>query len=323
MRGLYIAVASAAVLAGAVAAVPAAAQRATLGAVSFVPNHNAFGKPFAEWTEQIRKDAQAPVHITIRPSGAMSPFTMGNAVKDGVVDVAYVPFTFYQNLLPVGDAMKLNVKTPAEQRKNGTWAFLNELHNKHVNAYYLGAIGMNVPFHIYLRNKRIEKPDLSGLRLRITPIYRAFFRTLGAEVVQTAPGEVYTALERGVIDGFGWPIWDIKSLGWERHVKYRVDPGFYVTGQAVLVNLNRWKGLSQAQRDYLTRMAIAFENDTWDKAKALNEFYRQEQSKAGIQVIEFKGDQAKFYLETAIKAGWEEAFKLDPVNAPKLKALIE
>ena len=41
--------------------------------------------------------------------------------------------------------------------------------------------------------------------MRITPDYRDFFQTLGATVVQTPPGEVYTALERGVVDGYGWP----------------------------------------------------------------------------------------------------------------------
>ncbi len=45
--------------------------------------------------------------------------------------------------------------------------------------------------------------------------------------MQTAPGEVYTALERGVVDGYGWPITGIFDLGWHEKTKYRVDPGFY------------------------------------------------------------------------------------------------
>ena len=50
---------------------------------------------------------------------------------------------------------------------------------------------------------------------------------LGANVVTTPPGEVYTALERGVVDGYGWPILGIFDLGWQEKTKYRVDPGFY------------------------------------------------------------------------------------------------
>jgi len=35
---------------------------------------------------------------------------------------------------------------------------------------------------------------------------REFFSKLGASVMQVAPGEVYTALDRGVVDGYGWPL---------------------------------------------------------------------------------------------------------------------
>ena len=45
--------------------------------------------------------------------------------------------------------------------------------------------------------------------------------------MQTAPGEVYTALERGVVDGYGWPIGGIFDLNWHERTKFRVDPGFY------------------------------------------------------------------------------------------------
>ena len=91
------------------------------------------------------------------------------------------------------------------------------------------------PFHLYL-NKQITAPDLTGLKLRITPVYRDFFQALGATVVQTAPGEVYTSLERGVVDGYGWPITGIFDLGWHEKTKYRVDPGFYTAEVSILIN---------------------------------------------------------------------------------------
>src|SRR5678816_157464 len=50
---------------------------------------------------------------------------------------------------------------------------------------------------LYL-TKKIDKPDLTGLKIRITPVYREFFQAMNAQVMTTPPGEVYTALERGV-----------------------------------------------------------------------------------------------------------------------------
>src|SRR5256886_13654629 len=107
------------------------------------------------------------------------------------------------------------------------------------------------PFPLYL-NKPISSSDLTGLKIRITPVYRDFFQALGATVVQTAPGEVYTALERGVVDGYGWPITGIFDLGWHEQTKYRVDPRVYTAEVAVVINKGSWDKLNAAQKKVIT-----------------------------------------------------------------------
>lgn len=321
MPGRTVLVAVGAMLAVAMWSGPAAAQKTEIAAISFVPNNNSFGVPFAEWVEAINKDAAAPIRISLKASGSMSPFTMGNAVKTGAVDLANLPPTFYQNLLPIGDFVKLSRRSLKELRANGAEAFMDELHQRKVNAKYLTTWGIGIPFHLYV-TKKIDKPDLKGLRIRITPVYRAFFKALGADVIQTPPHDVYTALERGTIDGYGWPIWDIKSLGWDKVTKYRVDPGFYTTNAALIVNLDRWKSLSASQRAYLQKKAWELADYISATAEERNAHYRKEQAEAGIQVIELKGKDAERYLRAADDSAWEEAMKLDPENAPKLKKLI-
>ena len=127
-----------------------------------------------------------------------------------------------------------------------------------MNAHFLARIVDEQPFHLYL-NKPITGPDLTGLKLRITPVYRDFFQALGATVIQTAPGEVYTALERGVVDGYGWPITGIFDLGWHEKTKYRVDPGFYSAEVSIIVNKRKWDSLTHEQRAVLTRAGEAIE----------------------------------------------------------------
>ena len=157
---------------------------------------------------------------------AIPTFEVGNAVRTGVVDVAMTTGAFYTNVMPEADALKLTQIPVAEQRKNGAFDYINKLWNQKANMQLPGRMVENQPFHLYL-NKKIDKPDLTGLKIRITPVYRDFFQALGATVMQTAPGEVYTALERGVVDGYGWPISGIFDLNWHEKTKFRVDPGFY------------------------------------------------------------------------------------------------
>src|SRR5207248_7162715 len=137
---------------------------------------------------------------------------------------------------------------------------------------------------LYL-NKPITTADLTGLKLRITPVYRDFFQALGATVVQTAPGEVYTALERGVVDGYGWPITGIFDLGWHERTKYRVDPGFYSAEVSILVNKTRWEGLSDQQREVLRKAGARVEDEADSYFGAENNKDIERQAAAGIQVI--------------------------------------
>ena len=185
---------------------------------------------------------------------------------------------------------------------------------------YLARIVEHQAFHLYL-NKKIDKPDLTGLKIRITPVYRDFFQSMGANVITTPPGEVYTALERGVVDGYGWPIGGIFDLNWQEKTKYRVDPGFYDAEVSILMNLDKFKGLKPNQRAYLEKQVLALEaqNPTLWKQYTAEETARQE--KAGIQVIKFDAAGTKKYIDAAYDAGWATAFKANAEFAKKLKTL--
>ena len=227
---------------------------------------------------------------------------------------------FYTNVFPESDALKLTRMPVAEQRTNGAFDYINRVWNQKGNMQYLARIVEHQTFHVYL-NKKIDKPDLTGLKIRVTPVYRDFFTALGATVMQTAPGEVYTALERGVVDGYGWPIGGIFDLNWQEKTKYRVDPGFYDAEVSLIVNLDTWKRLTPAQRDLLTKQARALEaqNDFW-KTYATDEAKRQQQ--AGIEVIKFDGAAAQQYLDKAYEAAWASVLKASPEHGAKMRELF-
>ena len=300
----------------------ASAQETTLSALNFIPNNQAFGAPLVEFVDEVNRDGRGLIKIDIKPFGAIPVFEMGNAIKTGVADLANLPATFYQNLLPVGEAIKLMTKPPEEFRRNGGFEFYNKLHHDRVNAEVLGLYGFGADFHLYLRDKPIAKADLTGLKLRVTPIYRAHFRALGAQIVVLPPPEVQAALERGIVDGYGWPLWDIKGPGWERYTKYRVEPGFYQVIGGFIMNLDKWKSLRSDQRQFLARKGEEYERNFKGNAAAKNTRFAKEQADAGVQVIRLAGAEADKFLKTAYDAGWEEHLKADPENAAKLRKFI-
>jgi len=310
-------------LAAAVAAVPmlARAQEVTVRLVSAFPENQFYVKRTLEWVEKVNKEGKGVLQINfIGGPKAIPTFEVGKAVQSGVVDIGFSTGAFYTNVMPEADILKLSETSAAEQRKNGGYELINKIWAEKGNMRYLAKVVEFTPFHLYL-NKKIDKPDLTGLKIRITPVYREFFQSMGAAVMTTAPGEVYTALERGVIDGYGWPIHALFDLNWQEKTKYRVDPGFYNAEVGLIMNLDKYKGLPAKARQFLDREALGYEkqNDFW---KSYNAAEAKRQAEAGIQTITFDPATAKAYVEKAKEVGWEAAFKASPQYGPQLKKVL-
>ena len=308
-------------LAAALAPALAGAQEVTLRLVSAFPESVFYVKRTTDWIADVNKDGKGVLQISfIGGPKAIPTFEVGNAVKTGVVDMAMTTGAYYTNVMPEADALKLAEFTAAEQRKNGAFDLINKIWQEKGNMVYLARVVEFTPFHLYV-NKKIAKPDLAGLKIRITPVYRDFFQALNAQVMNTAPGEVYTALERGVIDGYGWPIHLLFDLNWQEKTKYRVDPGFYNAEVSLIMNLDKWKAMTQAQRDYLSRKAQAYEaqNDFW---KQYNQNEAKRQAQAGIETIAFDAATSRAYVQKANEVGWAGIIKTAPQYGPELKKLL-
>ena len=312
---------AAAVLAVASFTATANAQEATLRLVSAFAENGIYVQRLLPWVQKVNADGKGVLQINfIGGPKAIPTFEVGNAVKTGVVDLAMNTGAFYTNVMPEADFLKLTQIPIAEQRRNGAFEAINKVWNEKGNMQYLARMVENQPFHVYT-NKKIDKPDLSGLKIRITPVYRDFFLALNASVITTPPGEVYTALERGVVDGYGWPIGGIFDLNWHEKTKYRIDPGFYDAEVSLIMNLPAYKKLSPAQLAFLNKQLLALEaeNGFWMKYAA-DETARQE--KAGIETIKFDAATAKAYREKAYDVGWASAAKQSPEIAASFKALF-
>jgi TRAP-type C4-dicarboxylate transport system substrate-binding protein len=296
---------------------PVAAQEVTLRAGSFVPGPSAFGWPLVRWVEEVNAQCDGQVQISILDAGAINPFELPNAVRSGVVDIASVPPSYYKGILIEADSAVLGNVPMAEQRTNGAWELLNRLHSERMNVHYLTAFGDGVRFHVYT-TRPIENARLDGFRMRSTPVYETFFRSLGADSVQIPPPEVYTALERKVADGYGWPIWGIFDFGWNEYTTHMYEPGFYNVMVNLLVNQNRWNSLTDAQRGCLSDMALKLEADwpAWRDEHTARE--RARLAEAGIEVV----DLGAGFREAAHDIYWKELETASPEIVGQLRGLL-
>lgn len=308
----------AALVAGGATTLPVAAAEVKLKAAAFLPVRSIVSRQFVRFVEATNKQCAGKVNISIVGPEAIPSLEQWNALKNGVVDMHYGPPNYWRGAVPAGDVISVARVESAEQRKNGAWAMINAEYNKKLNAWYLTQLFNGVRFHLYT-TKPGKDGKFEGFRLRSVPIYDAFFKSLGANPVRMAPPEVHTALERGAVDGYGWPLWGIQDFGWDKYTKFRHDPGFISAAVAIIVNLDKWKGLAADQRECLSKMSIWVEGE-WPKWRA-DEDAKQKaaQAKAGIKTV----DMGAAFAGAGEEIYWGDLAKGDAAFVKKIRPLLQ
>lgn len=293
----------------------------TITGINFAPDNVFYGKPLVELAALINKN-NVGLKLDLKPYGSIGMFEIGNAVKNGVVDLANLPPTFMTNVVPVAEIIKLTHGSEADLAKKGVWDLLDKVMQKQGNMKLLKAWGEGVQFHIYLRDKKITTPDLTGLKMRAVPAYKAGFEKLGATPVNMPFSDLYTALQRKSIDGYGITLSNIVTWGWSKFTKYRVDPGFYEVWSLFLMNKNTWNGLSKAQQDVIIDACNKEYDVVHKRVPSQNAQDIKEQKEAGMKVINFTGANARKLLDAMYNAGWAEELKKSPEYAPQFQKMF-
>jgi TRAP-type C4-dicarboxylate transport system substrate-binding protein len=317
------------VLASAVALSAASAAHSqgkvtTLRAVSFIRLDIDDGRWFKEWTERVNKACAAYVKIDLRGGPeVMNPFQQPVALKNGVVDMVFTIPAFMQRFIPWALAYNLAKISPMEQRKNGAYAYMDKLIGQRAGAHILLNNRWTTRFHIFMAKKKLKSLDLTGLKFRTLPIYRPMIEKMGGTAITMNQSELFTALERGTVDGYGYISYDLKAQGWNTVTKYRVDPGFYHVSAVYTINLKKWKSLSPAARGCLTKDAIAYEKYLQKLQARVAKEGKVKLLKNGVQIQQLPPEMAKKFLEIARTAGWNDVKRKAPKEYPTLRKLLD
>jgi len=176
-----------------------------------------------------------------------------------------------------------------------------------MNMKYLGWTASGGNFRIYLKDapkfNSDGLPDLTGIKLRDNPIYGAFFRALKATTHSMKSTEVYPALEKGVVNASAWATIGLKGLKWDKFLRHAVEPEFYQTDIGWIMNLDKWKALSAAERKMLQDTVIEHETYAHNKLKGLAAEERKTLAAEGMVFHDAANGDA--YLKLAVDSAYE------------------
>jgi len=290
--------------------------------VTFLPKGDVNMTAWMAFIEDVNNKAKGDLEIVFTGGPEAIPgFKQFEALRNGVVDVIYGCESYYGREVSGAAYTHLTRLDPIKERQTGYYEFRKEMLKKH-NIYYLGRAEFGVWFQIFT-NKAVKRPqELKGQKIRVSGTYEPFVKKLGAVPVTIPGGEIYTALERGTIDGYAWSALGNVQSGWAEVCKYILEPRIYEMNIEALFNLKSWEKLSPDLQKLLTDCMIENEKKFVKVMNDISEKELADMQKKGMKVIKFSPKDTKWYIDTAYEAGWEEVIKQNPALGSQLRKML-
>lgn len=149
-------------------------------------------------------------------------------------------------------------------------------------------------------SKPLEKlDDFKGQKLRMpnNPIHVKLAESLGANVVIMDMGEVFTALEQGVVDGQDNPLSTVKNEGWYEVQNYIYNTNHIVASLELFTGDEFWDDVSEEDKEIFRQAANEASDYAWDLYIEQLESDKQFMTDNGLTVTDLTEEDRERMIE--------------------------
>lgn len=238
---------------------------------------------------QLKKNLEAlgsDLDIQISGPETVPPFEQITPTSAGIFDLIYTYPAYHSKALTVAtNAMEPDM---AKIRSSGVMAYMDSYFQKNHNLKLLANVAVgSAGYHCYLRAPLSADGDWKGRKIRGVSTYVGVIEALGGVPVSTDMAEVYSSLEKGVIDGACAPQSVFNATKHFEVAKYRTEPTFGQLISYIAINLDSWNALSDSEKQALEKAAIQTEIDTIRIGNEANTADLAALADKGVKVTEF------------------------------------
>lgn len=157
--------------------------------------------------------------------------------------------------------------------------------------------------------------DFKGVKIR-TPegMAQEIFKRIGAAPVNIPGSEVYTALDRGVVEATDWGTLGMNDdLGYHNIAPYPIYPGFHSAPMAdVAVNMDRWNELPDDIKALLEMAVRDFSRDMVERIALQDSAVAAAAAEKGIELVSWSSAERRKFREVAVGV-WAEYAARSPM----------
>jgi TRAP-type mannitol/chloroaromatic compound transport system substrate-binding protein len=315
---------------GFVAAGDAAAQQKVRWKMpsAFTSSLDVVGESGPIFSENLRKMSGGALDIKFFEPGALVPaFEIFNAVSKGSAEAGWTTPGFHVNTIPSAPWFTTVPFGPqageylAWLKYGGGHKLKDEIYARH-GVKGISCIMITPEASGWFRKEIKTLDDLKGLKMRFFGLGARVMQKLGVQTQLLPPGDIFPALERGLIDAteLAFPSIDIKQ-GFHQVAKHYYFPGWHQQSSVgeFLVNLKKWGELSEEHRRMIEVACDA--NLTWS-------FVTSEARQFGAmrEMVDKHGVKIHFWSDAILakmKSAWEEVIAEESAKDPDFKRAHE
>ncbi len=188
-------------------------------------------------------------------------FEQFQPTQAGVFDINFTHATYHAGNMGLGILMDMTKFDPTMRRESGLFETMDKAYNK--VGIKLVALPPVSPYHYITKNALTGKgASFQGLKLRSNPTLQNVVMELGGSPVTLAGGEVYTSLQKGVIDGAAWTLVGVKDFKWNEVADYMVRPTFGSITMMMMMNLDKYNSLTAEEKKWIDEAGKKTELDS-------------------------------------------------------------
>ncbi len=241
--------------------------------------------------EKVKENSNGKLQITIYPSGQLGQEReLLELMQIGSVEITKVSAAVMENFVPSYKVLGLPYIYRDEEHRFAVWdgpigqRLLAEGEDYLMRGLCFYDAGSR---SFYTKNKPIEEPaDLNGMKIRVMNSVTAFdmMRALGASPTPISWGELYTALQQGIVDGAenNAPSF-YTSYHYEVCKYYSIDE-HSAQPDVLLINSSLWKDLSEQEKKWLQDAVDASVIEQRKLWKESVEFSLKKVQEAGVEI---------------------------------------
>ncbi len=291
----------------------------------FAPN-SVFNGPNRMLADALSARSGGRVTVTAAGPEVVPASEAITATARGVYDIHYTVPLFFTGIQPEGEAIYFisGNSSCAAYRAAGALSAFDAAHRAGVGVFFLGCGGGGAHGATFILKKPIVSIDeFKGMKFRGFGVYTRILDTLGASSVAMPPGEVLTALERGVIDAAAFPNLGLFEFGLTKVAPYIVMPPYLPFRYGFWMNPGSFAGLAKDVQDFLLATVYELEDD-FDK------YYVDARDKEAVQLktsgmqevrlSQAESDRLSRVIRTEL---WKYIVEKSPTYGPQIKTAFE